>query len=123
MSANYNQHTINKKILNKFEKPRAESDVLGPYGKYRDEYLKTYNRKREAFKKIARKYCQHNCQMLISCKDKKYDFEPDFAQILTEEKDVRVKFQIQKGLSSFHFDFTFLLRAYRIFTKTLGHCS
>lgn len=84
MSANkYNMHEVNKKILKKYVKPRQESDLLGPYNMYRDEYLKNYNDKKRKFLHIAKRYTSYNQKLLISCsKPEEYDVTTDFCNEL-----------------------------------------
>lgn len=73
-----NQHEINKKILKKYIKPRPASDVLGPYNKYRDEYLEMYNEKKKRFLQLTKQYNDYNKRLLLSCKDTDYNLTDNF---------------------------------------------
>lgn len=83
MSSLNNIHEINKRILKKPIKPRSESDVLGPYNKYRDEYLKVYNERKHKFLQIVKNYKDYNKQLLTSSsKSDDYDITEEFRKEL-----------------------------------------
>lgn len=64
----YNKHEVNKKILKKYTLPRSESDILGPYDRFRDENLKIYNEKKDSFQRVVKIYNDFNKTAINICK-------------------------------------------------------
>lgn len=87
----HNIHEVNKKILKKYTKPRSDNDIIGPYNKYRDEYLRIYNAKKQKFLRVAKNYNDHNQKLLSSCsKSDDYDVTEEFRNELelTREDEI-----------------------------------
>lgn len=89
----YNQDEVNRKILARPSKVYPENEMVGVFGRYRDQNLAVYELKKAQFLETASAYKRDNKMALIQNKVRLSRFADDVLHYHFEEQIEEVSFE------------------------------